>query len=77
MRVLIVDDDRAVRDALRRALMLAGYDPLEPGDDLLVGDPLLEQHERPIRAPDAALRCERFEDRGHEWVDVPKRIAFL
>ena len=26
MRVLIVDDDRAVRDALRRALMLAGYD---------------------------------------------------
>jgi two-component system response regulator MprA len=26
MRVLIVDDDRAVRDALRRALMLSGYD---------------------------------------------------
>jgi two-component system, OmpR family, response regulator MprA len=26
MRVLIVEDDRAVRDALRRALMLSGYD---------------------------------------------------
>jgi two-component system response regulator MprA len=26
MRILIVDDDRAVRDALRRALSLAGYD---------------------------------------------------
>ena len=26
MRVLIVDDDRALRDALRRALVLAGYD---------------------------------------------------
>ena len=26
MRVLVVDDDRAVRDALRRALMLAGYE---------------------------------------------------
>jgi two-component system response regulator MprA len=26
MRVLIVDDDRAVREALRRALMLSGYD---------------------------------------------------
>jgi len=26
MRILIADDDRAVRDALRRALMLAGYD---------------------------------------------------
>jgi two-component system response regulator MprA len=26
MRLLIIDDDRALRDALRRALMLAGYD---------------------------------------------------
>ena len=26
MRLLVVDDDRAVRDALRRALMLAGYE---------------------------------------------------
>ena len=28
MRVLIVDDDRALRDALRRALVLGGYDPV-------------------------------------------------
>ena len=26
MRVLIIDDDRALRDALRRALSLAGYE---------------------------------------------------
>ena len=26
MRILVVDDDRAVRDALRRALTLAGYE---------------------------------------------------
>ena len=32
MRVLIVDDDRAVRDALRRALMLSGYDIVVAGD---------------------------------------------
>ena len=26
MRILVVDDDRVLRDALRRALMLGGYD---------------------------------------------------
>jgi two-component system response regulator MprA len=26
VRLLIVDDDRALRDALRRALMLSGYE---------------------------------------------------
>jgi len=26
VRILVVDDDRAVRDALRRALTLAGYE---------------------------------------------------
>ena len=26
MRILVVDDDRSVRDALRRALTLAGYE---------------------------------------------------
>jgi two-component system response regulator MprA len=37
MRVLIVEDDRAVRDALRRALMLAGYDIAlaEDGDEAM------------------------------------------
>ncbi|HZB05371.1 MAG TPA: response regulator transcription factor [Thermoleophilaceae bacterium] len=32
MRVLIVDDDRALRDALRRALALAGYDTAQVED---------------------------------------------
>src|SRR5215216_960830 len=37
MRVLIVDDDRALRDALRRALVLGGYDtvPVEDGESAL------------------------------------------
>jgi two-component system response regulator MprA len=37
VRVLIVDDDRALRDALRRALTLAGYDtvPVENGESAL------------------------------------------
>ncbi len=37
MKVLIVDDDRALRDALRRALGLAGYDtvPAEDGQQAL------------------------------------------
>jgi two-component system response regulator MprA len=37
VRVLIVDDDRALRDALRRALVLAGYEtvPVETGEGAL------------------------------------------
>jgi two-component system, OmpR family, response regulator MprA len=37
VRVLIVDDDRALRDALRRALVLAGYEtvPVETGEAAL------------------------------------------
>src|SRR5688500_247624 len=37
VRVLIVDDDRALRDALRRALVLAGYEtiPVESGEAAL------------------------------------------
>jgi two-component system response regulator MprA len=37
MRVLIVDDDRALRDALRRALVLGGYEtvPVESGEAAL------------------------------------------
>jgi two-component system, OmpR family, response regulator MprA len=32
MRILIVDDDRSLRDALRRALVLGGYDTMSAGD---------------------------------------------
>jgi len=32
MRILIVDDDRPLRDALRRALVLGGYDTVSAGD---------------------------------------------
>jgi two-component system response regulator MprA len=32
MRILVVDDDRAVRDALRRSLMLGGYEVLTAED---------------------------------------------
>jgi two-component system response regulator MprA len=37
VRILIVDDDRALRDALRRALVLGGYDtmPAESGESAL------------------------------------------
>ena len=37
MRILIVDDDRALRDALRRALVLGGYEtvPVESGEEAL------------------------------------------
>src|SRR3954462_7388803 len=37
MRILIVDDDRALRDALRRALVLDGYEtvPVEDGESAL------------------------------------------
>jgi two-component system response regulator MprA len=37
MKVLIVDDDRSLRDALRRALVLAGYETVsaETGEDAL------------------------------------------
>src|SRR3954462_7599862 len=37
MRILLVDDDRALRDALRRALVLAGYEtvPVQDGEAAL------------------------------------------
>src|SRR5687768_11316429 len=49
VRVLIVDDDRALRDALRRALVLAGYDTVlvESGEAALT--------EIAARAPDAVV----------------------
>ena len=49
VRVLIVDDDRALRDALRRALTLAGYEtvPVEGGESALA--------EISARPPDAVV----------------------
>ena len=37
VKILIVDDDRALRDALRRALVLGGYDtvPADSGEAAL------------------------------------------
>ena len=49
VRILIVDDDRALRDALRRALVLGGYDtvPAESGEAALL--------EATTGAPDAVV----------------------
>lgn len=49
MRVLIVDDDRAVLDALRRVLTLAGYDTATAAD----GQPALDLVTQ--RVPDAVV----------------------
>ncbi len=49
MRILVVDDDRAVRDALRRALTLAGYD-VQLAED---GERALEQIAQSV--PDAVV----------------------
>ena len=49
MRILVVDDDRAVRDALRRALTLAGYE-VQAVDD---GEQALEQISQSL--PDAVV----------------------
>ena len=49
VRVLIVDDDRALRDALRRALALAGYETVQVQDG---GGALAEIAARP---PDAVV----------------------
>lgn len=49
MRILIVDDDRAVRDALRRALTLAGYE-VQLAED---GEQALERIVQSV--PDAAV----------------------
>ena len=49
MRILVVDDDRAVREALRRTLTLAGYD-VESAED---GEHALEQMAQVV--PDAVV----------------------
>src|SRR4029079_10019327 len=49
MRVLIIDDDRALRDALRRALTLAGYEVTTAEDAETGLDTIASEH------PDAVL----------------------
>ena len=49
MRILVVDDDRAVRDALRRALSLAGYEVAQAED----GEQALERIAQSV--PDAVV----------------------
>jgi two-component system response regulator MprA len=49
VRILVVDDDRAVREALRRALTLAGYEVAAAAD----GEQALEQISRAL--PDAVV----------------------
>ncbi len=49
MRILVVDDDRAVREALRRTLTLAGYDVVLVED----GEAALEQIVQAV--PDAVV----------------------
>jgi two-component system response regulator MprA len=71
VRILIVDDDRALRDALRRALVLAGYEtlPVANGEDAIA--------EATMSAPDAIVLdiglpdidglevCRRLRDAGN------------
>jgi two-component system response regulator MprA len=49
MNILVTDDDRSIRDALRRALVLAGYDVTTAAD----GQECLDQLER--TSPDAMV----------------------
>ncbi len=69
MRVLIVDDDRAVRDALRRALTLAGYEVV-PAED---GEQALEQIARSL--PDAVVLDIGLP--GVDGLEVCRRLRML
>ena len=66
MRVLIIDDDRALRDALRRALALAGYeiDAAAGGEEALA------------RSPDAARTrsCSTSACPGVDGLEVCRRL---
>ena len=64
MKVLIVDDDRALRDALRRALGLAGYDIAlaEDGQEALA--------QAAATAPDAMVL-----DVGLPGIDAPAFVG--
>ncbi len=69
MRILVVDDDRAVRDALRRALTLAGYEVTPAAD----GDQALEQVVRSV--PDAVVLDIGLP--GVDGLEVCRRVRML
>jgi len=69
VRVLVVDDDRAVRDALRRALTLGGYEVL-PAED---GEQALEQVVQAV--PDAVVLDVGLP--GMDGLEVCRRVRML
>ena len=69
MRVLVVDDDRAVRDALRRALTLGGYEVLPAKD----GEQALEQVVQAV--PDAVVLDVGLP--GMDGLEVCRRVRML
>ena len=66
MLVLVADDDRAVREALERALQLAGYD-VELASD---GDAALAAIAQ--RTPDAVVLDVMMP--GYDGLDVTRRL---
>jgi len=69
VRILVVDDDRAVRDALRRALTLAGYEVTPAAD----GEEALEQIARSV--PDAVVLDVGLP--GPDGLEVCRRVRML
>ena len=69
MRVLVVDDDRAVRDALRRALTLGGYE-VQSAED---GEQALEQVVQAV--PDAVVLDVGLP--GIDGLEVCRRLRLL
>ena len=69
MRILVVDDDRAVRDALRRALTLGGYE-VQCAED---GEQALEQVVQAV--PDAVVLDVGLP--GIDGLEVCRRLRLL
>ncbi len=69
MRILVVDDDRAVRDALRRALSLAGYEVAPAAD----GEQALEEIAQEV--PDAVVLDIGLP--GVDGLEVCRRVRML
>jgi two-component system response regulator MprA len=69
VRILVVDDDRAVRDALRRALSLAGYEVAQAED----GEQALERIAQSV--PDAVVLDIGLP--GVDGLEVCRRVRML